>query len=144
MAASCAVGPRAPGTTGRRRLLEMRSTRQVHEKNHRVNENKLRPLKWWRRGELKQNRIGLIVGIRGSGKSTVASSILKLPHFDPAYSWIPKHGAGRQGAGGLFPLAKGSESDAGGASLRLRWPSWIKRTSYKCLRSCVQCAILGI
>ena len=34
----CAVGPRAPGTTGRRRLLEMRSTRQVHEKNHRVNE----------------------------------------------------------------------------------------------------------
>ena len=36
------------------------------------------------------------------------------------------------------------ESDAGRASLRLRWPSWIKRTSYKCQRSCARCAILGI
>jgi hypothetical protein len=44
-----------------------------------------------------QNRIVLIVGFRGSGKSTVASSILRAnngiflfdPHFDPAYSWIP-------------------------------------------------------
>jgi hypothetical protein len=44
-----------------------------------------------------QNKIVLVVGFRGSGKSTVASSILKAnngiflfdPHFDPAYSWIP-------------------------------------------------------
>lgn len=44
-----------------------------------------------------QNKIVLIVGFRGSGKSTVASSILRAnngvflfdPHFDPAYSWIP-------------------------------------------------------
>ena len=43
-----------------------------------------------------QNKIVLVVGFRGSGKSTVASSILKAnngiflfdPHFDPAYSWI--------------------------------------------------------
>jgi hypothetical protein len=44
-----------------------------------------------------QNKIVLVVGFRGSGKSTVASSILKAnngiflfdPHFDPAYAWIP-------------------------------------------------------
>jgi len=44
-----------------------------------------------------QNKVVLVVGFRGSGKSTVASSILKAnngiflfdPHFDPAYSWIP-------------------------------------------------------
>jgi len=44
-----------------------------------------------------QNRIVLIVGYRGSGKSTVSSSILRAnngaflfdPHYDPAYSWIP-------------------------------------------------------
>jgi len=43
------------------------------------------------------NRIILVVGFRGSGKSTVASSILRAnngvfvfdPHVDPAYSWIP-------------------------------------------------------
>ena len=43
-----------------------------------------------------QNRIILIVGFRGSGKSTVASNILKAnngifsfdPHFDSAYLWI--------------------------------------------------------
>ncbi len=44
-----------------------------------------------------QNRIVLVVGFRGSGKSTVAASILRAnngvfvfdPHVDPAYSWIP-------------------------------------------------------
>lgn len=44
-----------------------------------------------------RNRIVLVVGFRGSGKSTVASSILKAnngaflfdPHFDDAYRWIP-------------------------------------------------------
>jgi adenylate kinase family enzyme len=43
-----------------------------------------------------RNRIILIVGYRGSGKSTVASSILRANsgiflcdvHGDPAYSWI--------------------------------------------------------
>lgn len=43
-----------------------------------------------------QNRLILCVGYRGSGKSTVASSILRAnssvflfdPHGDPAYSWI--------------------------------------------------------
>jgi len=47
-----------------------------------------------------QNRIILIVGFRGSGKSTVASSILRAndgvlvfdPHGDPAYSWIKNTG----------------------------------------------------
>jgi energy-coupling factor transporter ATP-binding protein EcfA2 len=46
---------------------------------------------------LVQNRIVLIVGFRGSGKSTVAATILKQkngvlvfdPHGDPAYAWIP-------------------------------------------------------
>lgn len=44
-----------------------------------------------------RNRLILCVGFRGSGKSTVASSILRAndgafvfdPHGDPAYSWIP-------------------------------------------------------
>jgi hypothetical protein len=44
-----------------------------------------------------QNRIILVVGFRGSGKSTVAAAILKQkngvlvfdPHGDPAYAWIP-------------------------------------------------------
>jgi hypothetical protein len=44
-----------------------------------------------------RNRLILCVGFRGSGKSTVASSILRPniavfvfdPHGDPAYSWIP-------------------------------------------------------
>lgn len=43
-----------------------------------------------------RNRLILCVGFRGSGKSTVASSILRVnsgiflfdPHGDPAYSWI--------------------------------------------------------
>jgi hypothetical protein len=44
-----------------------------------------------------RNRLILCVGFRGSGKSTVASAILRSnngifvfdPHGDPAYSWIP-------------------------------------------------------
>jgi hypothetical protein len=44
-----------------------------------------------------QNRIVLVVGFRGSGKSTIASGVLRAnngvflfdPHGDPAYSWIP-------------------------------------------------------
>jgi hypothetical protein len=44
-----------------------------------------------------RNRIVLIVGFRGSGKSTAAAAILKQrngvlvfdPHGDPAYGWIP-------------------------------------------------------
>lgn len=44
-----------------------------------------------------RNRLILCVGFRGSGKSTVASTILRAnngafvfdPHCDPAYSWIP-------------------------------------------------------
>jgi hypothetical protein len=44
-----------------------------------------------------RNRLILCVGFRGSGKSTVASAILRAnngvfvfdPHGDPAYSWIP-------------------------------------------------------
>jgi hypothetical protein len=44
-----------------------------------------------------RNRLILCVGFRGSGKSTVAASILRKnvgtfvfdPHFDGAYSWIP-------------------------------------------------------
>jgi hypothetical protein len=44
-----------------------------------------------------QTRSILVAGFRGSGKSTVASGILKAnngiflfdPHFDPAYSWVP-------------------------------------------------------
>jgi hypothetical protein len=50
-----------------------------------------------------RNRLILCVGFRGSGKSTVASSILKAnngvfvfdPHVDDAYRWIPNtaHGA---------------------------------------------------
>jgi hypothetical protein len=44
-----------------------------------------------------RNRLILCVGFRGSGKSTVASNILRAndgvflfdPHCDPAYSWIP-------------------------------------------------------
>lgn len=44
-----------------------------------------------------RNRLIVCVGFRGSGKSTVASNILRAndavfvfdPHGDPAYSWIP-------------------------------------------------------
>ena len=44
-----------------------------------------------------RNRLVLLVGFRGSGKSTVALNILRAnngvflfdPHFDSAYSWIP-------------------------------------------------------
>jgi predicted AAA+ superfamily ATPase len=44
-----------------------------------------------------KNKIVLIVGFRGSGKTTVASNILQAqdavfvfdPHLDDAYAWIP-------------------------------------------------------
>jgi hypothetical protein len=44
-----------------------------------------------------RNRLILCVGFRGSGKSTVASNILRVnssvfvfdPHLDDAYRWIP-------------------------------------------------------